>query len=134
MTTKIVFQLDGNGYYVGETTADESPLEPGVFLIPAGCIEEPPPPPIEGKLRRYFNGEWIYEDMPPPELPPDPTTVDPAVEARARRNALLQASDWTQLPDVPILNKEVWATYRQALRDVPQQATFPDTIDWPTSP
>jgi hypothetical protein len=27
-----------------------------------------------------------------------------------------------------------WATYRQALLDVPQQAGFPNTVAWPTEP
>tara|TARA_E500000318_G_C3513753_1_gene193434 strand:- start:77 stop:337 length:261 start_codon:yes stop_codon:yes gene_type:complete len=38
---------------------------------------------------------------------------------RSRRNALLAQSDWTQLPDAQISNATVWATYRQALRDLP---------------
>ena len=37
---KQVSQLDQDGYFVGVTTADPSPLEPGVFLIPGGCIDE----------------------------------------------------------------------------------------------
>jgi len=38
------------------------------------------------------------------------------------------------LPDYPSTNKTAWKTYRQALRDVPQQATFPSNITWPTPP
>jgi hypothetical protein len=52
---------------------------------------------------------------------------------RARRNEKLQMSDWTQLGDSPV-NKEAWATYRQALRDVTGQKGFPWTIIWPTQP
>jgi len=51
----------------------------------------------------------------------------------AKRNGLLQASDWTQLPDSPV-DKSEWATYRQALRDVPQQKGFPLKATFPTSP
>lgn len=40
---KKVYQTNAAGVYVGTTTADESPLEPGVYLIPAGCVETPPP-------------------------------------------------------------------------------------------
>lgn len=50
-----------------------------------------------------------------------------------QRNALLRESDWTQLPDVPLSTKEAWATYRQALRDITQQAD-PFNITWPTPP
>lgn len=43
MTTKTVYQIDTAGHFVGPVDADESPLEPGVYLIPAGCIQTPPP-------------------------------------------------------------------------------------------
>jgi hypothetical protein len=50
------------------------------------------------------------------------------------RKAKLVASDWTQLPDVPISTKAAWATYRQALRDITTQAGYPTEITWPTPP
>ena len=56
------------------------------------------------------------------------------LEAIAERNRMLQASDWTQLPDVPLPTKEAWATYRQALRDIPAQAGFPVGVVWPAPP
>lgn len=53
-----------------------------------------------------------------------------------RRDQLLTESDWTQLPRSPLTveQQEIWAAYRQELRDVPQQAGFPLTIVWPTPP
>ena len=36
---------------------------------------------------------------------------------KQKRNEKLQTSDWTQMPDVVLSNKEEWATYRQELRD-----------------
>lgn len=56
--------------------------------------------------------------------------------AYERRNFLLAISDWTQLPDVPLTaeKKSEWATYRQQLRDVPEQAGFPNGIVWPAAP
>ena len=51
----------------------------------------------------------------------------------SKRNELLQQSDWTQLPDSPA-DKEAWATYRQALRDLPEQTGFPIQVTFPTSP
>jgi hypothetical protein len=50
------------------------------------------------------------------------------------RNNLLKESDWTQLEDVPMTLKNEWKIYRQALRDVTLQETFPDNIEWPISP
>jgi hypothetical protein len=52
---------------------------------------------------------------------------------RLVRYKKLESSDWTQLPDVPISTKEAWATYRQALRDITNQAD-PFNITWPTPP
>jgi hypothetical protein len=65
----------------------------------------------------------------PPQLP-----VDPAADARARRDALLEATDWTQLQDVPEATRARYVTYRQELRDMPEQSGFPNTIKWPISP
>jgi hypothetical protein len=46
---------------------------------------------------------------------------------------MLAESDWTQLPDAPV-DKEAWATYRQALRDITKQDGFPEDVEWPTRP
>jgi hypothetical protein len=72
MNNKNVVQLDSEGYYVGITEADESPLEPGVYLMPAGTIDVSSPSEIEGKRAKWINNNWIYED-----LPEDPTTSNP---------------------------------------------------------
>jgi hypothetical protein len=51
---------------------------------------------------------------------------------RATRDDLLKATDHYGLSDVSM--SEAMTTYRQALRDVPQQTDFPQTITWPTKP
>ena len=62
------------------------------------------------------------------------TVILQATDVRAKRTSLLKDSDWTQLPDIPQTIKDTWATYRQALRDLPQQSGFPNNITWPTAP
>ena len=59
-----------------------------------------------------------------------------APDARGKRDGLIASCDWTQIPDAPLTaaQRAAWVTYRQALRDVPAQAGFPDTIDWPITP
>ena len=52
---------------------------------------------------------------------------------RAQRDQLLVNSDWTQVADAPG-DKAAWATYRQALRDLPSTGSDPDALTWPTSP
>lgn len=55
-----------------------------------------------------------------------------AAEERSKRNDLLKATDHYGLSDVTM--SEAMTTYRQALRDVPQQSGFPSTITWPEKP
>ena len=49
------------------------------------------------------------------------------------RNRLLQSSDWTQVPDAPV-DHAAWATYRQELRDLPENTEDPRNPVWPTRP
>ena len=54
------------------------------------------------------------------------------------RQSLLTLSDWTQLSDVATImtpeKLQEWKTYRQALRDIPLQTSFPNDVTWPTKP
>lgn len=54
---------------------------------------------------------------------------------RSKRNALLSACDWTQLPNSPLTTAKVteWATYRQVLRDFPGNCD-PAAPVWPVQP
>ena len=67
------------------------------------------------------------------EPDPGPTTEQLAAQVRGERDRLLANSDWTQVPDAPV-DSTAWADYRQALRDVPQQAGFPNDVTWPEQP
>lgn len=55
---------------------------------------------------------------------------------RTARNGLLSATDWTQAADSPLSSdkKTEWATYRQALRDLPTEYPDSQRITWPTEP
>ena len=55
-----------------------------------------------------------------------------AVEAREVRNNLLAATDWTANSDVTMTTE--MTAYRTLLRNLPAQADFPTTINWPTAP
>lgn len=59
-----------------------------------------------------------------------------AAEARAKRNALIAETDYLAMPDYPLPEdkRQAVIAYRQALRDVPEQAGFPRQIDWPVRP
>jgi len=53
-----------------------------------------------------------------------------------KRNKLLYASDWTQIPNNPLTTEQqaAWATYRQELRDISKQSGYPFNVIWPTPP
>ncbi len=52
---------------------------------------------------------------------------------RGFRNRLLAQSDWTQLQD-STSDKQAWASYRNLLRNIPQDFSTPESIAWPTKP
>ena len=56
-----------------------------------------------------------------------------AAEVRAERNQKLKDSDFSQLPDSPV-DKAAWATYREELRNIPEQDGFPNEVAWPVQP
>ena len=58
-----------------------------------------------------------------------------AAANRAKRNQLLADSDWTQMNDSPLTNelKTAWATYRQSLRDITADESWPN-VTFPATP
>jgi hypothetical protein len=55
---------------------------------------------------------------------------------RSERDALLVSSDWTQYNDSPLSDeaKAEWVTYRESLRDLPENTDDPADPTWPTPP
>jgi len=103
---------------------DEAPTD--------GCVELDP---VKAAMFVYAEsrGQRVDRDR-IDEFKLDPAAdVKRAVEARrARRNAILTETDWTQLPDAfggDAARKKAWAVYRQALRDLDMTGT-----DWPVQP
>jgi len=52
---------------------------------------------------------------------------------RRSRNDRLHRSDWTQILDAPV-DQKAWQEYRQKLRDITKQETFPFSVTWPEQP
>ncbi len=56
---KMVYSYDpATGEYTGVTTADESPLEPGVYLLPAHSTEVPPPEAGDHEAALWDGEAW----------------------------------------------------------------------------
>lgn len=69
------------GEFLGEGVADESPLEPGVFIIPAHATTIQPLEYREGMTRCFIDGKWQYVpasvlETSPEETPSEPTQED----------------------------------------------------------
>jgi hypothetical protein len=65
----------------------------------------------------------------------DKEVSDEIYLARLRhwRDSELSRTDWTQIADAPT-DKQAWATYRQALRDLPSSHANPRLIELPIAP
>jgi len=54
-------QLDDDGYFTAVVEPDESPLEPGVFLIPRNALDIPAPNIPPNHKARWDGTTWIFE-------------------------------------------------------------------------
>jgi len=82
---------------------------------------------------RFPNHGWIKTATPAGEQAQGAT---PARKAKRKAKALLRECDWAMLPDEPMTVgiKQAWIAYRVALREIKNQAGFPQDIVWPTPP
>tara|TARA_R110001606_G_scaffold395849_1_gene568967 strand:- start:106 stop:501 length:396 start_codon:yes stop_codon:yes gene_type:complete len=74
-------------------------------------------------------------------VPPTQEELDVALAAEVRADRVGRLADVDAVAGNALrwaaLNADTqaeWATYRQALLDVPQQAGFPNTVTWPVKP
>lgn len=74
------------------------------------------------------NNEWINPNL--------PTEEEKWSKIRRERNGLLAKTDWTQFADSPLSDelKAIYQTYRQALRDLPNQYANADDVVFPERP
>lgn len=81
------------------------------------------------------NGQWFTHYIAVTPSDEQKAAMDAAQGKLVRddRNARLAACDWTQLPDAPV-DRDIWAAYRQDLRDVSSQPGFPWNVEWPLPP
>lgn len=101
------------------------------FRVVAGEVVKwkPPAPADTSMIRHTWNeSEWAWIAT--------PTPAAVAQTERAKRDTLLTASDWTQMPDAVIQPAKLqeWRKYRKALREITDQKGFPIDIVWPKPP
>jgi hypothetical protein len=89
-------------------------------------------------LQKVVNG--VYMDLTEAEI--EQRTADMEAHdldmnhVRGQRDGQLRGSDWTQIGDATLGDHtaEEWRTYRQALKDIPQNYTRQSTVVWPEDP
>ena len=69
---KIFHYHPETGALLGESTADESPLEPDIWLIPAHATTTTPPAVEDGEQALWIDGDWQVQPIPEPEPEPEP--------------------------------------------------------------
>ncbi len=115
---KIFNYAPNTGLLLSENKADESPLEVGVWLIPANATTIQPPSAQDGKTIHFINSNWVYQDIPTPE--PEPVLFIPTYKEK-RASAYPSIQD--QLDIIFHEDIEGWRAAIQAVKD-----TFPKTI------
>jgi hypothetical protein len=118
-------------------------VEPEKYLTyePSHQMEEPPPE-WDMFTQQLESAEitdpeqeiipWVVRDLTEEEI--EARLLEYTFATKQERNILLLESDFINFPDACVLNVQEWLEYRQALRDVPQQAGFPKEINWPERP
>jgi hypothetical protein len=136
MQTKTVFQLDEDGFLIGVAVADESPLEEGVFLLPAGCVEVEPLPHVEGKRQQFVNGVFQYVDIPREPEPASPTAAELWTTYQAEAKAAFAESDLvaTRCFKAGVPYPTEWQAYDNSLRGIVRATAGDPTEPFPARP
>jgi len=92
---KIYNYAPDTGIFYSEGLADESPLEPGVFLIPAYATTLKPPKAVLPKVAVFRNGKWSVETLPPPPEPEPKPEPKPELQVKLTPVEKLAASGLT---------------------------------------
>lgn len=87
-----VFNYDiNNGNLIGSCLADESPVEPGVFIIPFGATDIRPPIIPAGKRAVFHKGSWVLLADSSPISPVAEVQEETQAQTIARYEAALDA-------------------------------------------
>jgi hypothetical protein len=137
---KVFYSIDSAMEELGQA----DPLTPNSYLQPNATTDVKPPDfNHETHTCRFVDGAWKVEEI--EVYDPEDEIIYPTGDQamRSERDGLLYDSDFRVLPDYQGSDVEAWKTYRQALRDVPQNNPNPvfnkstgmaENVNWPTPP
>lgn len=127
--SKLVYNYNPDTFfYTGEDYAQESPREPGEYLLPAYSTTVKPPPNKDGYVLQFIEKEntWKYIEL-----------IDDRVDIEIMwRNNQLKNTDKYMISDYPIsmFKRFLLKKYRKKLRNWPNHNKFPDYNYRPKSP
>ncbi len=99
------YQCDPNGVFIGTTSVQKDPQEPGVLLLPPFCTEVPPPNyDAATQLVVFKDGAWAIEAIPVIAPPAEPVVEEFATaankpQAGANELAVVSEGKWRLVPD-----------------------------------
>lgn len=107
----------------GESYLDGS-IDDSTYYIENGVAVAIPAQPDQYSVFDFTTKQWVQQEN------------LAIADVLPKRQRLLYSSDWTQLPNGPLTTaqQEAWATYRQQLRDIPEQSGYPFNVIFPTPP
>jgi hypothetical protein len=160
-TSQVMYEGELRSYLLANNGPSYDQLTPEVMEAIGADVVFEGPQATGGTVYQYsqragveqLDGKWytkyilgpVFTDTPATEDQPAKTAAEneaaykamkdaeQAKAVRQTRTEKLKDSDWTQIAD-STADKAVWATYRQALRDITSQAGFPWTTTWPDAP
>jgi len=128
---KVVYLFDNNKKVTITEAGLVTPLRALDIKPDTHEVLEVSTPPVEfvGNKLKFDGGQWEILDQ-------EYYDEKAAERVRAKRDALLDESDYTVLPDAPVADVDAWKIYRQSLRDITTHANFPylKNDDWPEEP
>jgi hypothetical protein len=136
LTAQIVVEFDGMPPMAIDLVIDEDgnvpvadELDTAIRMYYPSWVQE-----RNSKLAKGVKNANAIKNLIAPAPPPSIDFLKNSI--RSARNKILFDTDWTQLPDAPLTEEQkfIWAEYRQALRDITEQAEFPENVTFPDQP
>lgn len=123
---------------IGSETASPSDLAAAGIVEVQPCTSQAPDDEYLNDIRAVLQSDGTWKEqwvrLETTDEYKQAATIRRIQRVLGDRQAYLNYSDWTQMPDVQLTNKADWATYRQQLRDIPAQPGYPWSVIWPQRP
>lgn len=132
MSTKTVYLFDGAGKFTGQYEAQESPLEPGVFIAPSISTEVAPPQLQAGEHAQWDGAAWVVHAPVPSPVDPQGMIATKKAQLRTVREGILNRLSGIALAAQltgDTVTTSAYLVVRQGLLDITENLPTDETID-----